>query len=71
MSKKRKLQISLMVMIGMLFLIVFVLYSVFDIGGWQQLDPSKLHELAQTSSLYDSQGNLMSVVRGNENIGQS
>lgn len=54
------------------FLITFLtlltaLYIVLDIGNWQELDPDKLHALAQTSAIYDRHGKLMSEIRGTEN----
>ena len=41
-------------------------YIVFDVPNWQKLDASKLSALAQTSSMYDAQGELMSELRGAE-----
>ena len=42
-------------------------FVLFDVGHWQKLDPKKLHALAQTSSIYDKNGELMSTLRGAEN----
>ena len=53
------------------FLIVITafiaLFVIFDIGNWQMLNPDKLHSLAQTSSIYDMNEELMSEIRGAEN----
>lgn len=68
MSKKKKvLMMVLAALIGLLLLACAAFYVVFDVPNWQQLDASKLSALAQTSSMYDAQGELMSELRGAEN----
>ncbi|MFR8976345.1 MAG: PBP1A family penicillin-binding protein [Christensenellales bacterium] len=42
-------------------------YVFFDVPDWQKLDISRLSALAQTSSMYDMNGELMSELRGSEN----
>ncbi|MDD3410359.1 MAG: PBP1A family penicillin-binding protein [Eubacteriales bacterium] len=42
-------------------------YYVFDVPGWQQLDLSKISAAAQTGSLYDADGALITNIRGVEN----
>lgn len=42
-------------------------YVFFDVPDWQKLDISRLSALAQTSSMYDMNGELMSELRGLEN----
>ena len=61
MSKKKKvLMMVLAALIGLLLLACAAFYVVFDVPNWQKLDASKLSALAQTSSMYDAQGELMS-----------
>ena len=61
MSKKKKaLMMVLAALIGLLLLACAAFYVVFDVPNWQELDASKLSVLAQTSSMYDAQGELMS-----------
>lgn len=68
MSKKKKvLMMVLAALIGLLLLACAAFYVVFDVPNWQKLDASKLSALAQTSSMYDAQGELMSELRGAEN----
>ena len=68
MSRKTKHIAIALAVTGGLFVAAFsACYVWLDVGSWQTLDPAKLHDLAQTSSLYDGHGNLMSVVRGSEN----
>ena len=68
MSKKKKvLMMVLAALIGLLLLACAAFYVVFDVPNWQKLDASKLSTLAQTSSMYDAQGELMSELRGAEN----
>ena len=60
MSKKKKvLMMVLAALIGLLLLACAAFYVVFDVPNWQKLDASKLSALAQTSSMYDAQGELM------------
>ena len=68
MSKKKKvLMMVLAALIGLLLLACAAFYVVFDVPNWQKLDAYKLSALAQTSSMYDAQGELMSELRGAEN----
>ena len=68
MSKAKKVLLTILaVFIGLLLLVFAGFYTVFDVPNWQKLDASKLSALAQTSSMYDAQGELMSELRGAEN----
>jgi len=68
MSRRKKRSLTAIVLIlCTLFVSAMAFYIVFDVSSWQSLDQNKLHGLAQTSRLYDSDGNLLSVIRGNEN----
>ena len=49
-----------------IMIILIGLYYVFDVPNWKRLDHSKLVSLAQTSSLYDMNGNLMTEISGPE-----
>ena len=64
---KKRILIALLVVLGMLAVLAAAFVVVFDVPGWQRLDPDRLHALAQTSSLYDADGELMSELRGAEN----
>ena len=68
MSRKKKIVlIALSAFFTLLLALAAAFFVVFDVANWQKLDPSRLHGLAQTSSLYDADGELMSEVRGAEN----
>lgn len=64
---KRRKKAVLLFAIGVALFLPAALFFAFDVANWQTLDPQKLHALAQTSSLYDRNGNLISEVRGSEN----
>ena len=66
-GKRKKIAIAIIVplVILLLFLAAFVL--VFDVFSWQTLDPARLISPAQTTILYDRNGERMSEVRGSEN----
>lgn len=65
--RKKRILIPTTIILCTLLTMAIVFYVVFDVGNWQNLDEQKLLGLAQTSRLYDGEGNLLSVVRGNEN----
>ncbi len=65
-AKKRILTV-VTVCFALIALSLAAFYVIFDVSSWQTLDPDKLHRLAQTSSLYDAEGELMSEMRGAEN----
>ena len=68
MKKKKTTALRAAVLIGsVLLLSALSFYVFFDVAEWQALDHSKLTALAQTSSLFDRYGSLMSEVRGSEN----
>lgn len=66
-KRKKRILIVLSVLIVLLLASAAAFFVVFDVANWQRLDPSRLHGLAQTSSLYDADGELMSELRGLEN----
>jgi len=66
-SKGKRFTIAMIVILIVLLTLVSSAFVLFDVGNWQTLDPDKLHALAQTSSIYDKNGELMSTVRGAEN----
>ena len=66
-KRKKRILIVLSVLIVLLLASAAAFFVVFDVGNWQKLDPGRLHGLAQTSSLYDADGELMSELRGVEN----
>lgn len=68
MSKVKKVLLTILAaLIGVLLLFCAAFYVFFDVPDWQKLDISKLSALAQTSSIYDMNGELMSELRGSEN----
>ena len=68
MSKVKKVLLTILAaLIGVLLLFCAAFYVFFDVSGWQKLDISRLSALAQTSSMYDMNGELMSELRGSEN----
>lgn len=68
MSKVKKVLLTILAaLIGVLLLFCAAFYVFFDVPAWQKLDISKLSALAQTSSMYDMNGELMSELRGSEN----
>lgn len=64
---KKRICIAAGVTSGLLFVFTFAFIVLFDVFNWQRIDHSKLTALAQTSSLYDRQGELISEIRGTEN----
>lgn len=66
-KRKKRILIAAAIVLGVLLLGVLAFAIIFDVGNWQQLDHQKLRALAQTSSIYDADGELMSEVRGAEN----
>ncbi|MBQ7886315.1 MAG: PBP1A family penicillin-binding protein [Clostridia bacterium] len=66
-KKEKRFLIGIALFLIALLTMAATLFVVFDVGNWQTLDPDKLHALAQTSSIYDKNGNLMSTIRGAEN----
>lgn len=66
-KRKKRILIVLSVLIVLLLASAAAFFVVFDVANWQRLDPGRLHGLAQTSSLYDADGELMSELRGVEN----
>lgn len=68
MSKVKKVLLTILAaLIGVLLLFCAAFYVFFDVSDWQKLDISRLSALAQTSSIYDMNGELMSELRGSEN----
>lgn len=68
MSKVKKVLLTILAaLIGVLLLFYAAFYVFFDVPYWQKLDISRLSALAQTSSMYDMNGELMSELRGSEN----
>ena len=68
MSKVKKVLLTILAaLIGVLLLFCAAFYVFFDVPDWQKLDISKLSALAQTSSMYDMNGELMSELCGPEN----
>lgn len=68
MSKVKKVLLTILAaLIGVLLLFCAAFYVFFDVPNWQKLDISRLSALAQTSSMYDMNGELMSELRGPEN----
>lgn len=66
-KRKKRLQTAALAFFFLLFLLLAAFYVYFDVSNWQKLDPDKLHALAQTSAIYDRNGELLSIVRGAEN----
>ncbi|MBP3522931.1 MAG: PBP1A family penicillin-binding protein [Clostridia bacterium] len=66
-KSKKRILIGVSVLVVLLLVFAAAFFIVFDVANWQRLDPGCLHGLAQTSSLYDAGGELMSELRGAEN----
>lgn len=66
-KRKKRILVAAAVILGLLFALFAAFIVIFDVPSWQKLDPAKLQALAQTSSVYDSGGELLSEVRGPEN----
>lgn len=66
-SIKHRIVIAAAMFLIILFTMSAALFIIFDVGNWQKLDPDKLHVLAQTSSIYDRNEELLSKLRGSEN----
>ena len=66
-KRKNRLLAILAAAAGVILAGVIAFVVIFDVPSWQRLDPDKLHGLAQTSILYDKNGEIMSHVRGTEN----
>ena len=66
-KSKKRILIGVSVLVVLLLVFAAAFFIVFDVANWQRLDPGRLHGLAQTSSLYDAGGELMSELRGAEN----
>lgn len=66
-KKKSRLIITLTGCIAALLVMTVAFFVIFDVANWQKLDKDKLSILAQTSSVYDMDGELLSELRGTEN----
>ncbi len=64
---KKRILIGVSVFFALLLALAVAFFFIFDVAHWQRLDPQKLHGLAQTSAVYDADGELMSELRGAEN----
>ncbi|MBQ8618627.1 MAG: PBP1A family penicillin-binding protein [Clostridia bacterium] len=66
-NRGKRFLISIALFLIVMLTLAAALFVIFDVGNWQTLDSDKLHALAQTSSIYDKNGELMSTIRGVEN----
>lgn len=66
-KRKKRLKAAVLAFFLLMLLLLSAMYVYFDVSDWQKLDPDKLHALAQTSAIYDRNGELLSIVRGAEN----
>lgn len=64
---KKRILMTLLIVLGLLAVLAAGFVVIFDVPHWQRLDPDRLHALAQTSTLYDADGERMSELRGTEN----
>ena len=64
---KKRLILAAGVALAVLLALVVGFVVVFDVPHWQRLDPQRLHALAQTSSVYDRNDELITEIRGAEN----
>jgi len=69
MKKKKRAQagIVLTAVVSILVMLGGAFFVIFDVANWQKLNPSRLSMLSQTSTVYDSQGALLSELRSEEN----
>ena len=67
-KKKRHVFRWILVSIAGLFVGSLVFgFFYFDVPHWQKLDVNKITSVAQTGSIYDANGNFITVIRGAEN----
>ena len=64
---KKRIMTGFLCILGILTVCLLAFFVTFDVQSWQKLDPEKLHGLAQTSSIMDRHGELLSEIRGAEN----
>ena len=65
--KSKRIWKVLMVMAAIASACVLGFVLVFDVTSWQKLDTARLSALAQTSMIYDQNGDKISELRGSEN----
>lgn len=65
--KRKRFSIAVTIILIMLLTCTSAAFVLFDVGNWQTLDSDKLLALAQTSTIYDRNGELISTLRGAEN----
>ena len=66
-KRKKRIIAALAALFGATLALVVAFVLFFDVQDWQRLDPDKLLLLAQTSRLYDADGEVMTELRGTEN----
>lgn len=66
-KRKKRVALILAASAGALLAAVVAFVLLFDVPHWQRFDEDKLRVLAQTSRLYDAQGELMTELRGAQN----
>ena len=64
---RKFMRIAVSVFFTLTIVCILGFIAVFDVFSWQKLDPARLTALAQTTSLYDRNGNLITDIRGVEN----
>ena len=64
---RKFVRIAVSVFFALTLVCILGFIAVFDVFSWQKLDPERLTTLAQTTSLYDRNGNLITEIRGVEN----
>ena len=67
MSKRKKWPGILLAFAGSVLAAGMIFAIIFDVGSWKKLDTSLLRSLAQTTSVYDANGELITDIRGSEN----
>lgn len=66
-KKKKRVSVLLTTLFCALFVLSGAFFVIFDVANWQTLDPARLNRLSQTSTVFDSNNELLSELRSEEN----
>lgn len=66
-TMKRRIFLVIAASLSVILIITAGFIIAFDVPNWKQLDHDRLNSLAQTSSIFDKNGDLITEIRGAEN----
>ncbi|MEG1013991.1 MAG: PBP1A family penicillin-binding protein [Clostridia bacterium] len=66
-QRNHPIRSTLWTLFSLMIITVLGAYFAFDMGNWQPLDIGKITAAAQTGSLYDRNGELITTIRGTQN----